>query len=79
MGAWAWRFEPVLGLWIIVGGVFVVLESWFSALTFLHRHPEEHPGRRWLIFLAALVPWLLGLGFATALMLGLFMISDSNA
>src|SRR3954453_24084826 len=71
--AWAWSFEPTLGPWVTLGGAFVILESWFSAGTFLHRHPAERPGGRWVIFLAALVPWLLGLGFAAALMMGLFL------
>ena len=79
VGLWASSIETTLGLWITVGGIFVILESWFSALTFLHRHPEEHAGRRWTIFLAALVPWGLGLGFATALMLALFLISDLSS
>jgi hypothetical protein len=75
--AWAWSIEPTLSIWVAVGGAFVILESWFSALTFLHRHPSAaRPGGRWVIFLAALVPWLIGLGFATALMLGLFLASD---
>ena len=74
--AWAWSFEPALGPWVTVGGAFVVLESWFSALSFLHRHPSERPRARWLVFLAAMVPWLLGLGLTAALMVGLFLASD---
>jgi hypothetical protein len=31
---------------------------------------------RWTIFLAALIPWLFGLGFAVCFMLCLFWISD---
>ena len=31
---------------------------------------------RWTVFLAALVPWLVGLGVAATLMLGLFLVSD---
>lgn len=76
---WAWTVEPTLGLWVSIAGAFVLLESWFSALTFLHRHPEDADSglrRRWLIFAAALVPWLISLGFAAALMLGLFRLSD---
>src|SRR5689334_6167934 len=73
--AWTWSYEPTVSLWLAVGGTFVILESWFSALTFLHRHPSARPGGRWIIFLAALVPWLLGLGFATLLILGLFLAS----
>jgi hypothetical protein len=72
----SWAIEPILGVWVGVGGLFVVLESWFSGLTFLRRHPAARPVSRWLIFLAALIPWLIGLGFATALMLGLFYLSD---
>ena len=74
--AWAWRYDESLGPWVLVGGCFVVLESWFSGLTFLHRHPAARPTNRWLIFLAALLPWLLGLGIAGMLMLGLFSVSD---
>ncbi len=72
----AWRYDDSLGPWVTVGGGFVVLESWFSGLTFLHRHPDTRPSGRWPIFLAALVPWLLGLGVAGMLMLGLFTASD---
>jgi hypothetical protein len=76
VAAWAWSFEPSLWPWVIVGGSFVVLESWFSALSFLHRHPQERRGARWMIFLAALLPWIIGLGFAAALMMALFKASD---
>jgi hypothetical protein len=74
--SWAWALEPSLALWVGLGGLFVILESWFSALTFLHRHPSARPLGRWMVFLAALVPWMLGLGFAAALMMGLFAASD---
>ncbi|MBX6312143.1 MAG: hypothetical protein IRY99_04375 [Isosphaeraceae bacterium] len=74
--AWAWSFEPTLGASVTLGGLFVVLESWFSALTFLQRHPDARSGRFWLIYAAALVPWGLALGGATALMLALFAASD---
>ena len=75
--AWAWAIDGTLGLWVTIAGVFVILESWFSALTFLHRHPaEDRRGRRWLIFLAALFPWALSLGLGAALMIGLFRLSD---
>ena len=53
----------------------MIVESWFTALGFLHRRPTEGGGR-WKIFLAALLPWVLGLGLAAALMLGLFYLSD---
>ena len=54
----------------------MVLESWFTALGFLHRRPTTTLTGRWTIFLAALVPWLLGLGLAALLMLGMFVVSD---
>ncbi len=76
VSAWAWAIEPTLGLWVTIAGIFVILESWFSALTFLHRHPDAGTSRRWVIFLAALAPWALALGFAATLMKGLFFVSD---
>jgi hypothetical protein len=75
----AWAVDMLFGIWVVVGGLFVIFESWFSGLTFLRRHPAARPLKRWLIFLAALVPWLIGLGFATVLMLGLFYLSDWRA
>lgn len=73
---WAWSFEPALGVGVTVGGSFVILESWFSALTYLHRHPASTPVGRSMVFVAALVPWVLGLGLATALLIALFQASD---
>lgn len=72
----AWRYEPMLALLTVLGGSLVIIESWFTALTYLHRRPEGDLGSRWKIFLAALLPWVMGLGFATLLMLGLFHLSD---
>ena len=74
--ALAWRIEPTLALLTLMGGALVIVESWFTALSFLHRRPVGHLGARWKIFLAALLPWFLGLGLAAALMLGLFRLSD---
>jgi hypothetical protein len=77
--AWAWRIDPTLGLWVTAAGLFMILESWLSAVTFLHRHPDARrlaPRRRWMIFLVALLPWLMCLVFGAALMLGLFTLSD---
>ncbi len=54
----------------------MILESWFTALGFLHRCPPVSLKLRWTISLAALIPWLVGLGFAVCLMLCLFWISD---
>jgi hypothetical protein len=76
--AWAWLIEPALGVGISIAGLVVILESWFSALTFLHRHPQDRPLGRGVIFLAALVPWLIGIGGAAALMIGLFWASDRS-
>jgi len=75
---WVSVIEPTIWPWVVGGGMVVVLESWFSALTYLHRHPGESDGagRRGMIFLAALVPWVLELGFAAALILALFLASD---
>ncbi len=75
---WAWSVDHTLGLWVSCAGVFMILESWFSALTFLQRHRENSLtlGRRWLVFFSALAPWLLTLGLGVVLMLGLFSLSD---
>ncbi len=73
--ALAWRVEPTMAALIFLGGVLVIVESWFTALGFLHRRPLGLGGR-WKIFLAALIPWVLGLSLAAALMLGLFYLSD---
>lgn len=78
--AWAWSVDLTLGVWVTIAGVFMILESWFSALTFLHRHPAARGLRgmqRWMVFLSALSPWLLTLGFGLALMFGLFLVSDT--
>jgi hypothetical protein len=72
----AWRNEPALALISAGAGTLVILESWFTALGFLHRCPPVSLKLRWTIFFAALVPWLIGVGLAVALMLCLFWISD---
>jgi hypothetical protein len=71
--------DLTFGLGVLVGGLFVILESWFSGLTFLRRHDAARTLSRWLVFGAALMPWLIGLGFAAALMLVLFSLSDPSA
>jgi hypothetical protein len=71
-----WRSEPTVALMTALGGSLVILESWFTALGFLHRRRSLGLRARWTIFLAALVPWLVGLGISAALMLGLFLVSD---
>jgi hypothetical protein len=72
----AWKAEPTVAFITAVGGMLVILESWFTALAFLHRHRSLSLRARWTIFVAALVPWLLGLGIAASLMLVLFRVSD---
>jgi hypothetical protein len=71
-----WPNEPTMMLMTSVGGSLVVLESWFTALGFLHRVKPLGLKARWTVFVAALVPWLVGLGIAATLMVGLFWISD---
>lgn len=77
--AWAWSIDSTLGLWVSAAGLFMIFETWLSAVTFLHRHPAARrlsARRRWMIFLVALLPWLMCLVFGVALMLGLFSLSD---
>jgi hypothetical protein len=72
----AWRTEPAVALVTAMGGSLVILESWFTALGFLHRRRSLGLRARWTIFLAALIPWLVGLGIAAMFMLSLFLVSD---
>jgi hypothetical protein len=72
----AWRSVPELAIATAAAGSLVILESWFTALGFLHRTRPLRLKVRWLIFLAAIVPWLVGLGVAVSAMLMLFWISD---
>ncbi len=62
-----------------LGGSLVIFESWFTALGYLHRCKPLRLRARWTIFLAAIVPWLIGLGIAATLMLSLFWFSDMLA
>ena len=39
----AWRSEPTVAIVTAVGGSLVILESWFTALGFLHRQPFARP------------------------------------
>ena len=75
---WAWSQDHTLGLWVSIAGVFMILESWFSALTYLQRHRDSTftRGGRWLVFLSAFLPWILSLCLGVLLMLGLFSFSD---
>ena len=72
----AWRSEPELALATAAAGSLVILESWFTAPGFSAPDPAAATQVRWLIFLAAIVPWLVGLGVAVSAMLTLFWISD---
>jgi len=76
VAAACWRSEPILAMVAAGAGSLVVLESWFTALGHFHRSPSLGPKARWTVFLAALLPWLVGLGAAVAFMLALFWISD---
>jgi hypothetical protein len=71
-----WRSEPGVAVATAAAGALVILESWFTALSYLHRCKPLGLRARWTIFMAALVPWLVGLGVAVTLMLSLFWISD---
>jgi hypothetical protein len=72
----AWRSEPMLGLISAGAGTLVILESWLTAVGYLHRCRPVSLKARWTIFSAALLPWLVGLSVAVGLMLCLFWISD---
>jgi len=72
----AWSNEPILALISAGAGALVILESWLTALGFLHRCPPVSLKLRWTIFLAAIVPWLVGLSIAVGLILCLYWISD---
>jgi hypothetical protein len=72
----AWRGEPTVAILTALGGMLVILESWFTALGFLHRSHSLGLRARWTIFVAALVPWVVGLGVAALLIMGLFRLSD---
>ncbi|WP_152050362.1 hypothetical protein [Tautonia marina] len=75
----AFLFEVLLGILVLIGGSLVVLESWYTALGFLSRRPTDQTWQRVVIILAALVPWIVGLGLSAALMIGLFVLTDIAA
>lgn len=75
----AFAFDALLGILTLIGASLVVLESWYTALGFLNRGAHEHSGHRVVIILAALVPWIVGLGLAAALMIGLFSFTEIAA
>ncbi len=69
-------YDPSIAYLTLVGGGIVIIESWSTALGFLQKRPWMGVAGRWRIFAAALLPWLLGLGLAAALMISLFVLSD---
>ena len=76
VAAASWRSEPILAMVAAGAGSLVVLESWFTALAYFHRAPAMSRKARWTVFLAALLPWLVGLGAAVAFLLALFWVVD---
>ena len=72
----AWRYDVSLAPWVMVGGGFVVVESWLSGLTFLHRHPAAPADESLADLRGGLGALVVGLGIAGMLMLGLFTVSD---
>lgn len=71
-----WRSEPILAILAAGAGSLVVMESWLTALAFFHRSPPLGLKARWTVFLAAILPWIVGVAAAIAFMLGLFWLSD---
>lgn len=71
-----WRSEPVVAVIAAGAGSLIVLESWLTALGSIHRRPPMGLKARWTVFLAALVPWLVGVSAAVAFLLALFWASD---
>jgi hypothetical protein len=72
----AWHSEPELVIATAAAGALVILESWLTAVDFLQRRRPLGLKARWTIFLAALIPWLVGLGITVSLILSLFWVSD---
>lgn len=72
-------YDAMLGALVLVGGLLVAIESWYTALGFLARRPTDVAWRRIVIIVAAVVPWVLGLGLAAALMIALFAYTDFGA
>ncbi|AMV38085.1 hypothetical protein [Planctomyces sp. SH-PL62] len=75
-GAFFWRSEPILALLAAGAGSLVVMESWLTALAFFHRSPPLGLKARWTVFLAAILPWIVGVAAAVGFLLALFWISD---
>lgn len=71
-----WRSEPVVAIIAAGAGSLIVLESWLAALTAIHRRPPMSLQARWTVFLAALVPWVVGVSAAVAFLLALFWATD---
>ncbi|WP_165230332.1 hypothetical protein [Aquisphaera insulae] len=72
----AWRDEPLLAFIAAAVGALVVIESWLTTVGFLNRCPPVSLRLRGTIFLAALMPWMVGLSVAVGFILSLFWIYD---
>jgi hypothetical protein len=70
------RSEPVVAVIAAGAGSLIVLESWLTALARFRRTPTHGLRARGTVFLAALVPWVVGVGVAIAFLLGVFWLSD---
>jgi hypothetical protein len=76
VGALFWRTEPILAIVAAGAGSLIVMESWLTALAFFHRSPPLSLKARWTVFLAAILPWIVGVAAAVLFMLALFWASD---
>lgn len=76
LSLWAFFLDTSVSILIALGGCLVVLESWHTALLFLERREAESGRPRLLIHIGALLPWVMILGSAALVMLGLFWLSD---
>ncbi|WP_337175234.1 hypothetical protein [Paludisphaera sp.] len=71
-----WSDDPFVAVIAAGAGSLIVLESWLTALARFKRTPTHGVRARWTVFLAALVPWVVGVGAAVAFLLGVFWVSD---
>ncbi|MDG3004483.1 hypothetical protein [Paludisphaera mucosa] len=71
-----WRSEPIVAVIAAGAGSLIVMESWLTALGSFHRRPPLSLRARWTVFLAALLPWIVGVAAAVAFLLALFWASD---
>ena len=74
----AWRTEPALALTTAAAGSLVILESWFTALGFLHRAAPLRLKARWIDLSGRAGALALRPGRGRELMLSLFWVFDSR-